>query len=94
MKNNYFYDLPDELQEEIYKKLYEKNVDIINISIRDIFTEKQDYIEQYYKEMASRGTDEGMDIPNDNKLFWEALKRFNNMVKRFDEEDFIMYFEG
>lgn len=37
MKTNYFYDLPDDLQLEIYKQLHKKNLKETNDCIKNLF---------------------------------------------------------
>jgi len=99
---NYFYDLPDDLIDMIYKELHKKNQNIINICITDIGYTKEQMFEQDLTDIYL--------YPEQNREYFEdpdgflyilslhclfgSLKDWNTIYSNFDSYDMKMYFDS
>lgn len=93
---NYFYDLPDDLIDMIYKEVHKKKQNVINICIGDIGYGKEYWKEVYedqFNELLMYNPDAVYSPPNECKCLFQALDDWNNMYKSFNSYDMKMYFD-
>jgi len=98
---NYFYDLPDDLQDMIYKEIHKKKQNIINVCITDIGYRKEQMVEEtlteiyFYPEEFPEYFEDPDKFLYINSLvcLFDSWEHFNTIYSNFDSYDMKMYFE-